>query len=389
MKFYFFLFCIFISTAASSQLEEGVLPGPVDLNKFMPSQLKDFYADISIDNSLPAGYKLPFSSIKIIDCRQDTFKLGFIPASPTREGPNSYECILVEKGLTYALSKTLNEHYHQNFSGDTMGLVIVVRRFWADPFPSAKLKTKETDLSVVFNMYMRFEYFFEKDDWYYPLKRLDTVFQITKGNSVAGCDDNRFKNCKFYGYAIAKAFEEVDYNYYASRLGRVKNKVTKQGLDSINNSCNNYPIVRDSLFQKGVYLSFYEFRNNKPSIKNYKIETVKKGQNEMSILYNLDSGKQEPITKYWGYCDGENIFCKFTPYPLAKFGNTFEFFIDKEEYHKSRLNVPLPRSAVGGLNFTFSTFSDWYLYAPGRPKAYTYIYKAEPMQFDMETGKAY
>jgi hypothetical protein len=386
MRIYFLLCFILSSVAAIGQLEEGVLEPPIDLNKFGPFQLRDFYADISIDKPLPAQHKLPFSSIKIIDRRQDTVKIGFIPAGPNREGPYSFECMRVRGGLTYALENVLNEHYQPSFSNDSTHLYIVVKRFWADPFPNNKIEqTENIEGKSVFDIYFNFELFYEKNNLYYPLKKIDTLFQTFISDSIEGCSDRRIKNCKVYGYALAKVFEEIDFNFYASRMDKIKNKISRQRLDSFINKYNNYPILNDSVFQKGVYMSFEEFRNNNPSVKNYTTELLRKGANKMLVVYDEENGKRERIKEYWGYCDGENIFSKFTPYPLFRFGSTFEFFVDKQEYRVAIREYQKLHNKVGIFEPVFINRIMFIIkvFIPGT------LNKAEPMQLDMETGNIY
>jgi hypothetical protein len=360
MRIFLFLFYTLISIFTAAQT-----------NEFTPADLKDRFAEISVNRSLPAGYKLPFSSIRIIDCRPDTSKIGFIRKNPYGSGDNAFRKIVVRNGLRQSLENILNEHYQSCFSNDTLQLLIVIKRFWADPFPNRQLQQQgEVIRSSLFDMYLKLEFFFVKNDWYYPLKRIDTLFQTGEGEPVTGCNDRKMKDCEMYGHAVSKIFEAIDFNYYSSRIDKAKNKLTKYDLDSFIRKYNDYPILNAELLNQGVYLNFNEFRNNAPSIVKYKIQKIKKDGVTAYSLYNLSNGEPERIAKYWGYCNGENIYCGYMQHRLIRAGSTFEFFIDEVEYSANYSSIT---NQYGTIYVPYSTITK----------------KLEPFQIDMETGKVY
>lgn len=345
---------------------------PAQSKEIIPDKLDYFFADISINNPLPAGYKLPFSSIEIIDYRPDTSKIGFIRNNPNSHGNKAYKIIVTKNGLRQSLTDLLNRYYKSCFSNDSLQLVIVVKRFWADPYPNRNIQQQGNAVrSSVFDMHLRLEFFLKKDNWYYPVKRTDTVFQTGEGGVVPGCSGGELRKCEMYGYAVSKVFENTDFNYYADRLDKPRSKLTAQGLDSFNKKYSDYPVVHAETLNKGVYLNFNEFRQNKPSVIKYKVEEIKKKDRTMYVVYDTSNAEPVRIANYWGYCNGENIYCGYyMKHPLIKTGNTFEFFIDRLEYHQDYTVVSGPYGTM---------------YIPSQ-----YKNKAlEPVQIDMETGKIY
>ena len=203
MRILFLLFYILISASLTAQEK-----------RFTPADLKEYFADLSINKPLPVGYKLPFSSIKVIDSRPDTTKIGFIRVNPNKSGQNSYKKILIDKGLRQSLESIINEHYHSCFSNDSLQLLIVIKRFWADPFPDRQIQEQgDIARSSVFDMYIRFELFFLKSDLYYPVKRIDTLFQAGEDEPIPGCDDRKMRDCEMYGYSVSKVIEGIDFEY--------------------------------------------------------------------------------------------------------------------------------------------------------------------------------
>jgi hypothetical protein len=70
-------------------------------------------------------------------------------------------------------------------------------------------------------------------------------------------------------------------------------------------------------YTKGVYKSFEEFRNNAPSETGNVIIKGKTNAAQVyllsaptELLYIDSTGKEKKIKKYWGYCDGANIFVR-------------------------------------------------------------------------------
>ena len=62
------------------------------------------------------------------------------------------------------------------------------------------------------------------------------------------------------------------------------------------------PILEDSLQAPGVYLSFEEFKNNNPSIKDF--EVTKDKLNDI-ITTKETNGRQMPPSFAWGYSVGK------------------------------------------------------------------------------------
>ncbi|WP_343667337.1 hypothetical protein [Chitinophaga sp.] len=70
-------------------------------------------------------------------------------------------------------------------------------------------------------------------------------------------------------------------------------------------------------YKKGIYKSFEEFRNNEPSETG---NIVIKGKTTAAQVYLMSApteliaidstGKEHKIKKYWGYCDGTNLYVR-------------------------------------------------------------------------------
>jgi len=101
-------------------------------------------------------------------------------------------------------------------------------------------------------------------------------------------------------------------------------------LDSLEKQVFDIEILKTKNYKKGIYMSFKEFQDNNPSIKN---KILVKESNELLqvffgattnilALYNDSTNKFKRFRKEnWGACDGDNIYIRFH-------GNYFKVSLD-------------------------------------------------------------
>ncbi len=77
----------------------------------------------------------------------------------------------------------------------------------------------------------------------------------------------------------------------------------------------DFPIVRDTIYRKGIYKNFIEFRNNNPSL----------GQDVRKVMMGNEA---RALGDAWGYSDGENIFIQLADrsFELESEDNIFWFY---------------------------------------------------------------
>lgn len=345
-----------------------------DTKEMIPVKLKQDVVNISTNNNISVGYSLPFSAVKIMDYRFDTSKIGFAKSKAVFTSSSySFKKIAVKNGLQSAVESFYNAYYKNRFSKDSTQLLIVIKRFWADPLPNLQVQQQATKIyrESSQDLYIQFEFFFNRGGWYLPLKRVDTVFQVT---SELNLELYSFKEKQYglYEYALTKVFESPNYLLYADRIENSKNRRTLEEVIRFNNKRFSYPILIDTVLKKGVYLNFSEFRNNQPAITEFKITEKRKiGK----LLFNNNGNDRTQIINFWGYCDGTNIYSGGLQYPLYRAGNTFEFFNDGIGNYMYTNDIKSQNTANG----------DYRVSTP-----YTASEKIlEPFQIDMETGKIY
>ncbi len=69
------------------------------------------------------------------------------------------------------------------------------------------------------------------------------------------------------------------------------------------------PVNSKFIFNEGIYLSFEEFKKNKPSIREFTIENIN-GRIFLECPCKDSTGKLEVCTveNPWGYCKGKNVY---------------------------------------------------------------------------------
>jgi len=115
MKILFYLLFTGLSLFAIAQKEEKI--------KESPDKLGNYDFNLIAQTTAPAEVKLPFSSIKIIDSRFDTSKLGFVTVeyfvpAPTLIGLQqviSVQKIRINGGITKSIEEYYNGYYKNSF----------------------------------------------------------------------------------------------------------------------------------------------------------------------------------------------------------------------------------------------------------------------------------
>lgn len=161
------------------------------------------------------------------------------------------------------------------------------------------------------------------------------------------------------------------------KIASIRRKISSQEIEEYNNRRFNIPILTETP-QKGLYLSFEEFKNNTPSVTNYKVSPDKKTDD----VYSIDEkGKETLLRNVYGYSDGKNIYLKSAGnfFKLYRSNNAFNLYGAKS-LKKSRQYFTPEKMLTLGLNP--DTFSK-------NNTKVNYNLKLNPYQVDLETGIIY
>ena len=323
---------------------------------------------INFGSFLPHVYTLPkpkskinlaftINNITVIDSRFDTSTLGFMQ----QNFPDTKRILQLNNGTinsitTYILTSIDTTNHIQDTSGYT--LVCIIKKLWlSDEIYKSEIDTswaaKGND-SLQSGIIIRFDFFAGRNDGLIPLYRFDST--ITGKKHIYGRGDN------YLAEVLSASIERLN-TFTIDKLGKAKKIYSWPDIEKYNEERFKIPILLEKP-EKGVFMSFDEFRNNKPSIKQYKISPGKKTD---ELYYVDESGKETLLKDVFGYSDGENVFLASGNnfFKLYRTNNTFNIWGAKN--FKKRRNSSLGQ----GLAFIVITDID-HLWARLKPALHTH-----------------
>ena len=276
----------------------------------------------------PSDISLPFESIRIIDSRFDTSKIGFIPVINILHDKRSiFRKFRFKDGVAKPLQEYYNKYYKNLFQHNGFELLIVMKRFWISGVDVSRDKRIEftNSLDVNTSFYIKWEYYLGKDGKYLPVRRTDTIAHLNESDYKylsENFDERKLAPIK----CLLKAMIELyDFDKKLLQFDKLPGK-TMEEITAYNIKRNEVKALKDSVLQRGIYLSFDEFKNNAPSIKDFNEEKMKyKSFKSERYLTDLQGNL---ISEYWGFSDGQNFrYGKYGNDKIYRVGNAFEFFV--------------------------------------------------------------
>lgn len=330
--------------------------GPIDISKVKTQFLK-------YDTSkYEFNYTIPFKRIEVIDYRFDTSKVGYA----TYGNRDNHTRLAIQGGVESFLNSWLNEYFKNNLDPNSSGtLVIVLKKLWLE-YGSVNdmLRSKDVDIESQLPITNRniicladMDVFSKSDITYQALVRLTNNFLIDKFERRSD-----FK-------LLLMPFDSLISKIRSMNVENTLNGKTKFQAGDIHTNYKkrfDIPVLSADSVNRGVFLSFNDFKNNKPAYPDFKYKKFELST-EVTILRD---GKEVPVTEYWGFSDGKNLFVRtgFLPFKVIRQGYTFDM-LGAVKSKTQPVIIPLP----GGMYIQTSTVN-------------TPVY---PMQVDMETGKVY
>lgn len=355
------VFLLFFATFAFAQPDDN------------PNNLQVKIFELSVKTIPSESLTLPFQSIKIMDSRPDTSKLGYRLIHKFLKTNPEFEKILLAQGIEKGIERFYNEYYQHNFIPNGKVLLISIKKLWINNVPLRQGENQRIDIDNISwqDIYAKFEYYLGSVDAYAPLKRIDTIFQLTPGKKDAGYDPKDENKLPFLCFALEKMVENVNYSFYIKDLEK-KKKMSVEDIEKYNAASQNIAILNEPI-KKGVFLTFDEFKNNQPSVISFSKRKLLKKK-----IYEIVDEKDNVILDYFAYYDGEKL-------AIAKhLADLFSKNISQDNY------------GIYKVNNSFQFFENYFQYT-GRETTITgsnqtvpaVILVGVPRQLDMETGEIY
>jgi hypothetical protein len=350
--------------------------------------IKKFHNTIVSINSPEDAVSIPIRSISVVDARPDSSAIGLYQVSKLNP-----RFIVTQSGLRIESEQYVKKYVHCSKS-DSFSIVMVLKKFWISTdvhkFDDRKIWYVEEDTSkrINFSLFTNIEFYLFKDSGYYALYRFDSVFSadIKVAMDIAGNTINITGNKprSFAAGMIQDALKTslsklttTDWNWNA--IVSSKRKFTWHEIEAHEHQIFEIPVLKDNLLVPGVYLTFEEFKSNKPSVSEFEI--TKDKLNDFIYVKQPD-GSQISLMNVWGYCDSSNqvfILSNHNFFRLQRRQNAFYIYGSNKsmhEYHYAPIGT-IP-SADGSLQTT-----------GGYMTSDSYVLMLRPFQLDWDSGKLY
>ncbi len=290
---------------------------------------------------------------------------------------NSFLTILKSKK---PLAKEVEEIYTaamDSLTQNTSGLELhcFIKKLILSDYITTTLTTEEKnnasgkfDLVEKSGLLIIVEFYLKKEGSYFPMYRFDTT--------ITGDRNIRKDAHQYFLSGISASIRKATVLNHDAIINKNK-KLTLEEIQEFNNKQADLPIFKTPV-QKGIFLSFDDFKNNKISIDQFIVENDSKGD----FLYIKDEkGNETLFTDLWGYFDRNDFFIYSANnfFELYRSGHSFIMYGAKD-YIKSRV-LRLNFRLIDAINPNSN-------YSKGHTRAKYDLVKVL-MQLDMLTGELY
>jgi hypothetical protein len=276
---------------------------------------------------------IPFESVIVFDKRFDSVSFGFAKDNQRLHRGE----LRIKNGLAYALQKFYSGLI--DIREETgIELVCFVKKTFLSDFiyvdlnEDARLGSKKADKEEFSGAVARLEFYAKQDKKYYPLYRFDSTITGVKKISKEG---NEYLSSMFA--AAARKLSTINWEKIRS-TGRALNS---EAVFSHYDARAAIPVLQEQPV-KGVYLSYEQFKENKPGISSFTFDKTDKGD----FLYIKNrKGEDSLCLDFWGFSDGKDLYIYSAGnfFLLERQRNSFSFFGAKElsAQRNLRLNAGL------------------------------------------------
>lgn len=336
-----------------------LLLGPIFSSTAQSVQFANFQMELSGQPSSKIVF--PFKDVRVFDKRFDTSKLGYLFS-----GPN-YKNIVLKPSLSGAVE----DYFRKNFVFSTTSnkiLVVMLKTAWMHEMRSGEEDVEDfnNELQKLSKCIFKADVYSFENNSYQALIRIDTSFE-NKSPLVNNSSELLLNSLNY----AANKILSLDLDQLFTR----KTKINETDVMNYYDQRFKKPRIINNMLQRGVYLTFDDFLNNRLTAYKFSLEQ----DEESDYLYIEENGEEKLFTDFWGFSDGENLYIKlgFNFFKLTKDNNTYSFWGCRRAVHTTpsrNKNRVVRYMAFGNLaNLRNAKLKNL----------------LRPMQLDMETGKAY
>jgi hypothetical protein len=308
-----------------------------------------------------------FSGINVMDKRNDTSCLGYFRFN--NQFKNNVK-LATKNFLSADLEKYLNDLNKNSYTSNKPSLLLVIKKFWFDRDYFFGTSNYNKHTSYFFSVAI--DYFVMTQNEFIPLAKIDTLLTFP----IKLSDPKK-------GILVGEAIQRILKNIPELSITNVSEKkaLTLSQLNAYYQKNYDLPIFNSPSLQKGVYMSFSEFKNNAPSISDFEIRNSPLADD----IFIKEGTEFNRNSKAWGYCDGTNSFIKIDKslFQLYRQGFTYSVYGNTSLTHSfSSGTYSYNEYASAGTNIAMA--------AIGILSSHdNFKLKLVPLQINMETGAPY
>jgi hypothetical protein len=264
--------------------------------------------NISLQSKHVTIHSSVFSNVEVVDSRLDTTNLGFIE----KGGLNRMVFLKTSQPLKDELASAVNNLINGANKQDGT-LLIHVRQFRLSQFFGKGGENGVFILSAVFYLKNAAVYrklltvntnVVVKSAWDVTAKLLDTVPEVLGAYVQQAA-----------GFDVAKTDSTTQ-------------RTARNWEDLDEQEKNTIPVYNVDMPQPGLYATFEEFKNNRPSRQ---VMIVQEDEHDKPLVYEIKEngkkGKEIKFKNFYAVCDGKKLFIsgQYALYPLSKRDTDFYF----------------------------------------------------------------
>ena len=297
-----------------------------DISKYLKDssdliRVKDLNIKLGEINKSELTQHLPFGLIRVFDVRYDTSLIGTYAQFTNAFFPGiNNSKLTLEGGIKKSFENGLNVRYRSFFDNTNNELVCFITQFRI--LRRDTLNETEGAGQSVGQLRIRIEAFLKTQEGYTAAFKIDTIFienlkVLSKREVTSELRENM----------VVPLFDHL----HDKVSNTIWEEVFKRKIFSQEVVFDNYLKKRFGLPilvqppAKGIYMTFKEFKNNKPSIQEFSI--IKEKFKTISLIDK--NGNYINTLKTFGFSDGSRCWIQngnFS-YPLLRSRNSFLFFI--------------------------------------------------------------
>lgn len=241
----------------------------------LSAQQNNTDSTVSLSSSTAAEAPvIPIASIQIATALPDTTTIGYI-GQPTR---NAAFKLIPETAFTNWLQTFVNSKYKNVLDTTGRQLVWIVKNVSI---------SKDSTGNNVFVRLKADVASGAANKKYLVTSTVDTVIMTTGAKAK-------------YSLAVEEAIQALFIVSGSNNTPISTASLSVNELISRAQQVYNIPVIKDSIYKRGVYSTFDEFKNNSPSIANAIIKVDNKGS--AALYQQLADSTSKEITSAWGIC---------------------------------------------------------------------------------------